>query len=42
MPSDENYDRFRFELSILSKGSFWIDDINITSVDGKLLEPTEG
>ena len=41
MPSDENYDRFRFELNVLSPGSFWIDDVRITSADGILLEPTD-
>jgi len=41
MPDDENYNRFRFELSILSPGSFWIDDVRITNDDDKILEPTE-
>ena len=40
MPTEAKFDRLRFELSILSKGSFWIDGINIVGSDGKSVSPT--
>ncbi|MBU4486293.1 MAG: carbohydrate binding domain-containing protein [Candidatus Delongbacteria bacterium] len=40
MPKEEKFNRFRFELNVLSKGSFWIDDIKIVGSDGKSLDPT--
>lgn len=40
MPAEEEFDRIRFELNVLSKGSFWVDDINIVGNDGKSVIPT--
>lgn len=39
MPSDEDYDNIRFELSILQPGTFWIDDIKIEDVKGTSVIP---
>ncbi len=40
MPTEEKFGRIRFELSILSKGSFWIDGIKIVGSDGKSVIPS--
>jgi hypothetical protein len=40
MPIGEKFNRIRFELNVLSAGSFWIDDIIIVGSDGKSVIPT--
>lgn len=40
MPTEEKFDRLRFAINILSKGSFWIDDITIIGNDGNSVIPT--
>ena len=40
MPTEKEFDRVRFGMSILQPGSFWIDDIRIEGTSGKSVIPT--
>ena len=40
MPQEAKFNRLRFAMNVLSKGSFWIDDIRIMDSNGKSVTPT--
>jgi hypothetical protein len=40
MPSEEKFNRIRFEMNVLQPGSFRIDDVKIEGINGESVTPT--